>query len=75
MTDPAQGSQFDSFPVGGWIEDSVKVHDGFRKTFERTADGVLSGVQKGLAANNVNKVIVTGHSLDMPTACSTPRWQ
>ncbi|KAL4263316.1 hypothetical protein AB1N83_008887 [Pleurotus pulmonarius] len=36
-------------------DDSVKVHDGFRKTFERTADGVLSGVQKGLAANNVNK--------------------
>ncbi|KAG9224262.1 hypothetical protein CCMSSC00406_0004761 [Pleurotus cornucopiae] len=39
------------------------VHNGFQKTFERTADGVLSGVQKGLGANNVNKVIVTGHSL------------
>ena len=53
------------------IEDSIKVHDGFQKTFERTADGVLSGVQKALAANNVNKVIVTGHSLGMRTACST----
>ncbi|KAF7431127.1 hypothetical protein PC9H_006847 [Pleurotus ostreatus] len=48
------------FPSAG---DSVKVHDGFQKTFERTADGVLSGVQRGLAANNVNKVVVTGHSL------------
>ncbi|KAF9258560.1 alpha/beta-hydrolase [Marasmius fiardii PR-910] len=41
----------------------VKVHDGFQKTFERTADGVLDGVQKGLNDFNATKVLVTGHSL------------
>jgi len=44
-------------------DQSVKVHSGFQKTFERTADGVLAGVQKGLKANNLKKVLVTGHSL------------
>ncbi|KAL0953219.1 hypothetical protein HGRIS_004472 [Hohenbuehelia grisea] len=42
---------------------SIKVHSGFQKTFERTADGVLAGVQKALKATNVKKVVVTGHSL------------
>ncbi|KAK7440380.1 hypothetical protein VKT23_017016 [Stygiomarasmius scandens] len=41
----------------------IKVHDGFQKTFERTADGVLSGVQNGLATKGASKVLVTGHSL------------
>lgn len=41
----------------------IKVHDGFQKTFERTADGVLDGVQKGLKDFSATNVIVTGHSL------------
>ncbi|KAK7056891.1 hypothetical protein VNI00_002608 [Paramarasmius palmivorus] len=41
----------------------IQVHDGFQKTFERTADGVLEGVQKGLASFGSSKVLVTGHSL------------
>jgi hypothetical protein len=39
------------------------VHDGFQQTFERTADGLLAGVMKGLASTGVKKVVVTGHSL------------
>ncbi|KIM90144.1 hypothetical protein PILCRDRAFT_811875 [Piloderma croceum F 1598] len=42
---------------------SVQVHDGFQKTFERTSDSVLSGVQNALKSTGVNKVLVTGHSL------------
>ncbi|KAG6860003.1 hypothetical protein C0995_000646 [Termitomyces sp. Mi166 len=38
------------------------VHDGFQQTFERTADGILAGVQAGLASKGVSKVLVTGHS-------------
>ncbi|ESK95718.1 hypothetical protein Moror_12502 [Moniliophthora roreri MCA 2997] len=41
----------------------IEVHDGFQKTFERTADGVLEGVQKGLDSFGSSKVLVTGHSL------------
>ncbi|KZP18794.1 alpha/beta-hydrolase [Athelia psychrophila] len=41
----------------------VQVHDGFQKTFGRTSDSVLSGVQSALATTGVNKVLVTGHSL------------
>lgn len=41
----------------------MQVHDGFQKTFERTADGVLSGVQNALSSTGANKVLVTGHSL------------
>jgi len=41
----------------------IQVHDGFQKTFERTSDGLLAGVQAGLASTGVNKVLVTGHSL------------
>ncbi|KAG6907491.1 hypothetical protein DXG01_008684 [Tephrocybe rancida] len=48
--------------------DSVKVHDGFQKTFERTADGLLAGVQSGLASTGVSKVLVTGHSLGAAVA-------
>lgn len=45
------------------VDGNIRVHDGFQKTFERTADGVLSGVQAGLANKGVNKIVVTGHSL------------
>lgn len=41
----------------------VQVHDGFQKTFERTADGVLSGVKDALSSTNATNVLVTGHSL------------
>ncbi|KAJ8079377.1 hypothetical protein AAF712_010955 [Marasmius tenuissimus] len=41
----------------------IEVHDGFQKTFERTADVVLEAVKKGLADFKTNKVRVTGHSL------------
>ncbi|KAG7094501.1 hypothetical protein E1B28_005330, partial [Marasmius oreades] len=45
------------------LSGDIKVHDGFQKTFERTADGVMDGVQKGLKEFNSTKVLVTGHSL------------
>ncbi|KAG5643936.1 hypothetical protein DXG03_009348 [Asterophora parasitica] len=53
----------------GWPE-NIRVHEGFQKTFERTADGVLAGVKAALATAGVNKVVVTGHSLgtDPPTS-------
>lgn len=41
----------------------IKVHTGFQKTFERTADGMLEAVRAGLESKGVNKVLVTGHSL------------
>jgi hypothetical protein len=41
----------------------VQVHDGFQKTFERTADGVLSGVKSALSSTGATNVLVTGHSL------------
>ncbi|KAF5369800.1 hypothetical protein D9758_001176 [Tetrapyrgos nigripes] len=41
----------------------IQVHNGFQKTFERTADGVLSGVLNGLATKGASKILVTGHSL------------
>ncbi|KAJ8518299.1 hypothetical protein ONZ45_g4609 [Pleurotus djamor] len=43
--------------------EGIKVHDGFQKTFERTADDVLSAVKSGLESTNVTKISVTGHSL------------
>jgi len=46
----------------------IKVHDGFQKTFARTSDGVLSGVQSALKSSGFNKVIVTGHSLGAAVA-------
>ncbi|KAL0567541.1 hypothetical protein V5O48_014454 [Marasmius crinis-equi] len=46
----------------------IEVHDGFQKTFERTADGVLDGVKRGLADFNSTKVQVTGHSLGASVA-------
>ncbi|KAJ6474539.1 alpha/beta-hydrolase [Mycena vulgaris] len=49
----------------------VKVHSGFQQTFERTADGLLAGVQAGLASTGVNKVVVTGHSLGAALATMT----
>ncbi|KAF5379446.1 hypothetical protein D9615_006564 [Tricholomella constricta] len=44
-------------------DEDIRVHEGFQKTFERTADSVLGGVQAALASKGVNKVLVTGHSL------------
>ncbi|KAJ7658934.1 hypothetical protein B0H14DRAFT_2659255 [Mycena olivaceomarginata] len=41
----------------------IKVHSGFQSTFQRTADGLLAGVQDGLQSFGVKKVVVTGHSL------------
>jgi triacylglycerol esterase/lipase EstA (alpha/beta hydrolase family) len=34
-----------------------------QSTFQRTADGLLAGVQAGLQNFGVKKVVVTGHSL------------
>ncbi|KAG6864286.1 hypothetical protein C0991_010805 [Blastosporella zonata] len=50
------------------VDESVQVHDGFQKTFERTADGLLAGVQAGLASKGVSNVLVTGHSLGAAVA-------
>ncbi|KAF7288972.1 Lipase-3 domain-containing protein [Mycena indigotica] len=49
----------------------IKVHDGFQNTFQRTADGLLAGVQKNLASTGVQKVVVTGHSLGAAIATMT----
>ncbi|KAJ7628922.1 alpha/beta-hydrolase [Roridomyces roridus] len=49
----------------------IQVHSGFQSTFERTADGILSGVQAALAQNGANKVLVTGHSLGAALATMT----
>jgi hypothetical protein len=45
--------------------ESIQVHDGFQKTFERTADGLLAGVKQALSNTGSKKVLVTGHSLGM----------
>ncbi|KAJ7708690.1 alpha/beta-hydrolase [Mycena rosella] len=49
----------------------IKVHSGFQETFERTADGLLAGVMKGLADTGAKKVVVTGHSLGAAVATMT----
>ncbi|CAK5267194.1 unnamed protein product [Mycena citricolor] len=49
----------------------IKVHSGFQQTFERTADGLLAGVQKALASTGSKKVAVTGHSLGAALATMT----
>ncbi|KAJ7473033.1 alpha/beta-hydrolase [Mycena galericulata] len=49
----------------------IQVHDGFQDTFERTADGLLSGVLAGLKSTGVKKVAVTGHSLGAALASMT----
>ncbi|KAF9264031.1 alpha/beta-hydrolase [Marasmius fiardii PR-910] len=41
----------------------IQVHDGFQDTWERTADGVLDAVKRGLNDFKSTKVHVTGHSL------------
>ncbi|KAF9468230.1 alpha/beta-hydrolase [Collybia nuda] len=48
--------------------EDIKVHDGFQKTFERTADGMLEAVRTGLESTGTNKVLVTGHSLGAAVA-------
>ncbi|KAK7053536.1 lipase-3 domain-containing protein [Favolaschia claudopus] len=50
---------------------NITVHDGFQKTFERTADGLLAGVMAGLTSTGVKKVVVTGHSLGAALATMT----
>lgn len=52
-----------SFRLRSMFSAGVQVHDGFQKTFERTADGVLSGVKDALSSTNATNVLVTGHSL------------
>ncbi|KAJ6469739.1 alpha/beta-hydrolase [Mycena vitilis] len=49
----------------------IQVHNGFQDTFERTADGLLAGVMKGLADTGAKKVVVTGHSLGAAVATMT----
>ncbi|KAF8209142.1 alpha/beta-hydrolase [Mycena galopus ATCC 62051] len=49
----------------------IQVHSGFQSTFERTADGLLAGVQLQLSATGVKKVVVTGHSLGAALATMT----
>ncbi|RDB27699.1 Lipase [Hypsizygus marmoreus] len=45
------------------VDATIRVHSGFQKTFERTADGVLAGVRSALDVSGFGKVLVTGHSL------------
>jgi len=46
----------------------VKTHDGFAKTFARTADQILGNVTDALQSKNVNKVEIHGHSLGAAVA-------
>lgn len=55
-----------SFTQISRVSEGIQVHSGFQETFERTADGLLAGVMKGLADFGVKKVVVTGHSLGAP---------
>jgi hypothetical protein len=50
------------------IPDSVKVHNGFADTQERTAEQVLGGVLLGLEQKNISRVLVVGHSLGAAVA-------
>ncbi|KAJ7777291.1 alpha/beta-hydrolase [Mycena metata] len=49
----------------------IQVHSGFQQTFERTADGLLAGVSKGLSDTGAKKVAVSGHSLGAAVATMT----
>ncbi|TDL26635.1 alpha/beta-hydrolase [Rickenella mellea] len=57
LLDDLDAAHFPGAPAG------IKVHDGFQKTFLRTADGKLNGVKAALNKTGVKKVLVTGHSL------------
>jgi hypothetical protein len=57
-------SSFDCAHRGSFSE-SIQVHDGFQKTFEWTADGLLAGVKRALSTTGSKQVLVTGHSLGM----------
>ncbi|KAJ7065347.1 alpha/beta-hydrolase [Mycena amicta] len=57
-----------------FADQGVQVHSGFQQTFERTADGLLAGVLKGLADTGASKVSVTGHSLGAAIATMTGLW-
>jgi len=45
------------------VSSSIKTHDGFAKTFGRTASEILGNVTAALQSKGVNKVDVHGHSL------------
>lgn len=53
--EPLNQTLFSKVPKG------VTVHEGFQKTFERTADEVMAGIQQGLKDNGFKKVMVVGH--------------
>ncbi|KAJ7458560.1 alpha/beta-hydrolase [Mycena latifolia] len=72
----ANDAQFGLVPLNATrfpetADQNITVHDGFQKTFERTADSLLAGVQAGLASTGVKKVVVTGHSLGAALATMT----
>ncbi|KAF7317787.1 Lipase-3 domain-containing protein [Mycena kentingensis (nom. inval.)] len=57
-----------------FADQGIKVHDGFQDTFERTADGLLDGVLKGLDETGATQISVTGHSLGAAIATMTGLW-
>lgn len=57
-----------------FADSGAQVHDGFQDTFERTADGLLDGVLKGLQSTGADKISVTGHSLGAAIATMTGLW-
>jgi len=50
------------------VDSSIKTHDGFAKTFGRTAMEILGNVTSALQSTGVNKVEVHGHSLGAAVA-------
>jgi len=50
------------------VSSDVKTHDGFAKTFARTADQILGNVTAALASTGVTKVEIHGHSLGAAVA-------
>lgn len=50
------------------VDSSIKTHDGFAKTFARTAPEILGNVTAALQSFGVNKVEVHGHSLGAAVA-------
>ncbi|KAJ7146950.1 hypothetical protein C8R44DRAFT_899263 [Mycena epipterygia] len=49
-----------SFPETAGL--GIEVHDGFQRTLDCTADGLLAGVMAELASTGVTKVVLTGQS-------------
>jgi len=50
------------------VDPSIKIHDGFAKTFARTAPDILGNVTAALTSFGVNKVEIHGHSLGAAVA-------